>query len=370
VSRGRAAWLPSPAQLLLLRASLWRGERAFSAWTEWRRRQPDLDTIETGSYRLLPLLYRNLGPQLAEDPDAGRLKGVYRRSWAANQIGLRVGRRAIDALAEAGIEVLALKGAALISVAYRDPGARPMGDVDLAVPPRRVGEAVRALQRTGLTATEGNPERLLAVRHSLAFRDPDGAEVDLHRGLLWHPGLDEEFWQGSIEAEVAGAPVRILNPADQLLHVCAHGAAWNPVHPVRWAADAFKLIEVAGAQLDWERLVALARRGRLTVPLADAVDFLAEELEAQVPEGSRRSLARAPVTRTERRAHEALARPPSSRRSLTMLAWFRERHRAQAALDGKKPGPAGFVRYMQGFWGLERPSQVPAYAARRLLRRR
>jgi Uncharacterised nucleotidyltransferase len=370
VSRGRAAWLPSPTQLLLLQASLWGEERALPSWAEWRRREPDLDTIEEGSYRLLPLLYRNLSPRLAEDRDAGRLKGIYRHSWAANQLGLKAARKAIGALTDAGIEVLVLKGAALIEVAYRDLGARPMGDVDIAVRPPRVGEAVRALRRVGFAAVADDPERLLTVRHSLAFRDADGQEIDLHRGLLWRAGLDEEFWQGSIEAKVGGAQVRVLGPADQLLHVCVHGAAWNPVHPLRWAADAFKVIETAGPELDWERPVAMARHGRLTAPLTDSLDFLVEGLGVQIPETSRLALARTPVARGERRAHEALAQPPSSRRSLAMLSWFRERHRAQAALNGEKAGLVGFVRYLQGFWGLERPSQVPSYAARRLLRRR
>jgi hypothetical protein len=359
-----------PRQLLLLWASLWQGEKALTAWAEWRSGEPDLAKVEPGSLRLLPLLYRNLGPQLADDPDAARLKDIYRGSWTANQLGLRIGRRAIEALQAAGIEVLALKGAALIGSAYGDLGARPMGDVDLAVPPPRVGDAVQALRGAGMTATENRPERLLAARHSLAFSNPGGQEVDLHRGMLWRPGLDAEFWRGSIEAEVAGARVRILNPADQLLHVCAHGAAWNPVHPVRWAADAFKVIEVAGAQLDWQRLVSMARGGGLTVPTREALDVLAEDLEAPVPEDIRRELSRAPVTRAERRAHGALAQPPSWRRSVAMITWFRERHRAQAELDGEPTGLAGFVVYMQGFWGLERPSQVPAHALRRVLRRR
>lgn len=370
MKRGRAVWLPSPQQLLLLKASLWEGERALAAWTEWRREETDLDTVEPGSYRLLPLLYRNLGTQLADDPDAARLKGVYRHSWATNQLGLRVGRRAIDALDAAGLDVVVLKGAALLGSAYRDPGARPMGDVDLAVRPERVGEAVRALAETGLEAIEDDPERLLAVRHSLAFRDRGGQEIDLHREMLWRPGLDDEFWRGSIEAEVAGARVRILEPADQLLHVCTHGAAWNPVHPIRWVADGFKVIGASAGKLDWERLVTMARRGRLTLPLADALACLAEDLESAVPEEPRRELSRTPVSASERRAHEALAQPPSSRRSLAMLSWFWERYRAQAAPDGKRPGPGDFVAYMQGFWGLQRPSQVPAYALRRLLRRR
>jgi hypothetical protein len=370
LNRERTAWLPTQRQLLLLRACLWHGDRALAAWVEWRSREPDLAKVEPGSRRLLPLLYRNLGAQLDGDPAAAWLKDAYRGSWTANQLGLRVGRRAIDALQATGSDVLVLKGAALIDSVYGDLGARPMGDVDLAVPPARVAEAVRALQGAALIATEGDPERLLTARHSLAFRDRGGQEVDLHRGMLWHPGLDQEFWRGSIDAEVAGARVRILNPADQLLQVCAHGAAWNPVHPVRWAADAFKAIEAGGSCLDWQRFAAMARRGRLTAPIAEALDVLGEDLEAPVPEDVRTELSRAPVSRAERRAHEALASPPSSRRSLAMLSWFRERHRAQAALDGERARLTDFVRYMQGFWGLDRPAQVPGHAVRRLLRRR
>jgi Uncharacterised nucleotidyltransferase len=370
VSQAGAAWLPSSRQLLLLRASLWKGGRALDAWARWRREEPDLDAIEPGSYRLLPLAYRNLGPELADDPDAGRLKGIYRRSWAANQFALRVGRRAIDSLQATGLEVLALKGAALIGSAYGDPGARPMGDVDLAVRSEGIEDAVRALRAAGLTASDERPERVLAVRHSLAFCDPGGQEVDLHRGTLWRPGLDEEFWRGSIEAEVAGAPVRILNPADQLLHVCTHGAAWNPVHPVRWVADAFKVLEAAGDRFDWDRLVAMAVRGHLTLPIHDAVAYLATEVEASVPVGALRQLAAVDIPRSERRAHKALALPPSPRRSAAMLWWFWERHRAQAHLDGRRATPGGLIRYMQGFWGLESSTSVPGHAARRLLRRR
>lgn len=368
MSSDRPSWLPSPHQLLLLRACLWQGERAFSAWLEWRRGEPDLDAVEAGSLRLMPLAYLNLGPELADRSGTALLKDAYRRSWTENQLLLRTGRIAIEALRGAGLEVLVLKGAALSGATYEDVGARPFGDLDLAVRPERIGDAVLALREAGLAAIETEPERLLEVRHSLAFVDDRGREIDLHRGMLWRPGLDEEFWHGSVETEIAGAPVRILNQTDQLLHVCAHGAAWNSVHPIRWAADAFKAIEIAGNGLDWERLVSMARRGGLTLPLFDALACLAEDLEAPVPSGVLLELSRAPVSTAERRAHYAVARPPSWRRSLSMLSWFWERHRAQALLDGERARPAGFVRYMQGFWGLDKPSQVAGYAARRLLR--
>lgn len=366
----RAAWLPTPRQLLLLRACLWHGEEALAAWTDWRGGEADLANAERGSLRLLPLLYLNLGPQLPSGPDKGWLKDTYRESWTANQLGLKVGGRAIEALRATGADVLVLKGAALVNTVYGDLGARPMGDVDLAVRPEWAGAAVRALQGVGLAAIEGDPERLLAARHSLAFRDPDGQEVDLHRAMLWRPGLDEEFWAGSIEAEVAGARVRILSPADQLLHVCAHGAAWNPVHPVRWAADAFKILETAGESFAWDRLIAMAEHGRLSLPLQDALSCLATELRAAVPSGAIRELEAIPVSRVERRAHRATAQAPSSHRSTAMLWWFWERYRAESRLEGRRPTPAGLIRYLQGFWGLERATLVPGYAARRLLRSR
>jgi hypothetical protein len=53
-----------------------------------------------------------------------------------------------------------------------------------------------------------------------------------------------------------------------------------------------------------------------------------------------------------------------------MLSWFWERHRAQATAEGKRARLVGLFGYMQDFWGLAKPLQVPAHAARRLLRRR
>ncbi len=258
-----AIWVPDREQLLLLRAALWNGERGFAAWREWRRTNPDIDELEKGSYRLLPLVYRNLGPLLAEDPDAGRLKGVYRRSWAENQLVLKTGRRAIEALHGAGLEVLALKGGALLSSAYRDIGARPMSDLDLAVRAERIEVAVEALEAAGFAAERGNPLPILAVHHSLGFFDDEEREIDLHRGLQWRAGIDEDLWRQAVPVEVGGAAVLTLCPPDQLLHVCVHGAGWNPIQPIRWVADAFKVLEAAGADFDWARLVAMGTRGRL-----------------------------------------------------------------------------------------------------------
>ena len=277
-------WRPDPAELLLLRAGLWEPDRAVAAWRRWRETN-ELDSIEHGSLRQLPLVYRNIGPRLGEegDPDAGRLKGIYRHTWTINQIAIQAGAEALGALREAGISSLVLKGGALLHLHYPDSGARPMGDFDLAVPEHRGADAVAALREAGLEPASADVARLLEVRHSEAFRDARGHEIDLHVRLLWRPGLEGAMWSAAVPLEIRGERTLALAPADQLLHVCVHGAAWNPISPVRWAADAFEVMQRPGGELDWDRLVELGRRARLTLALAAALRFLADDLEAPVP---------------------------------------------------------------------------------------
>jgi hypothetical protein len=362
-------WRPTGPETELLRAGLWQPQRGLPAWRHWRRRQGDLDEVEAGAQRLLPLVYRNLLGHV-DGPDVGLLKVLYRRAWTTNQFNLRAGRRAISALEAAGIETLVLKGAALGAAHYRDPGARPMADFDLAVPPGSVRAALAALEQTGFTSRADDAADLLRTRHSESIVDEDGFDVDLHAGVIWRPGLERLFWEGAVQLELGGLKTLSLCPADLLFHVCVHGAAWNEVRPIRWAADAYKVIESSEGDLDWGRLADLAISSRLTLPLAEALRYLGQELEAPVPPGTAARLESAPVAFSERRAYKALARPPSPRRSAYMLWWIWERYRAQAGIDAERPNPIGFIRYMQGFWALENPGRVPLEAGRRLLRRR
>jgi len=205
-----------------------------------------------------------------------------------------------------------------------------MGDLDVSVPAPDVPRAVQALLDAGLEPCDDDPDALQRVRHSQPFKDADGYEFDRHRDVLWRPGLERRLWDASVETEVAGVPTRRLSATDQVLHVCVHGAPWNPVNPARWAADASKVIRNQAQELDWDRLVRLAVEARLVPPVLDALSFLAGELRQPVPAETLQALGAAPVRSAERRAHEALAQRPSSRRSAAMAWWFWERYRAHS----------------------------------------
>jgi len=71
----------------------------------------------------------------------------------------RVLEDALAALAGAGVECIAAKGAATAGTLFPEPGTRPMGDIDLVVPPAAVKAAEGALAAAGFSRQAGDFQR-------------------------------------------------------------------------------------------------------------------------------------------------------------------------------------------------------------------
>ncbi len=357
---------PTREQLLVLHAALDRPEEALAAWRRWRQ-SVYFDAVDHGSTRLLPLVYRNLGPHSFDAEVAGRLKGLYRRSWSHNQLIFKRAAGAIEVLEQAGIETLVTKGASLAVLSYGDVGVRPMDDVDVLVPISRTEEAIEALSTAGWSPDHDDPPAWTQVHHSLGFAGAEGGNVDLHWFSLWQPASDAELWRASVPLELGGVETRAPSPADQLLLACVHGTPWSPLPPFRWIADAAAVIRSAGEELDWGHLVAEAERRRLTVATLAALSYLREEFELAVPPSALGQLRAVLASRHERAAFRAACRPDSPQRTLRM-AW--DRYRRLRDLDTGAPRPDGFIQFARRFWGLESVWQLPLHAAGALSRRR
>ena len=275
-----AAW-PTPAQELLLKTALSRGQEAADAWSAWNRID-DVQTTDPGSQRLLPLAYRSLADAGVDKAALAKLKGAYRYSWYRNQLLLHSGAGVLRELARSGFETIILKGPALATIYYRDLGARPMADFDVLVRREDVLGAMKVLQDSGWQPSTPQPEIRLAVRHADSFARPDGTEIDLHWNLLWQvvddDTLDLRRRDHAERRADQGARRRRSAP-----HVCVHGVRWAPVEPIRWVADSIKVIEAGGAALDWDRVVRLARQNHVTVAMEHALAYLREAFDAAVP---------------------------------------------------------------------------------------
>ncbi len=360
---------PDESQTQLLRAALLDGEEAREAYREWRRRAPDLDAVDAGSYRILPLLADTMGRLGVHDELLARAAGIRRHAWSKNQLRAHRVAPAIRALQGAGIPVLILKGTAMTALYYGSAGLRIMNDVDVLVP-RPAGAAARGiLEARGWLPTLHLPPSQLPLIHALGYADADGWELDLHWHALWEccrPGADDELWAHAVELRTPAFAARALGPTDQLLHVCAHGLRWSASPTIHWAADAALVVRRAGGRIDWDRLVTQAAARGLTLQLSEAFAYLLRELRVAVPGEVVEALRRVRAGRLERMELRVRMRPPSLLRGLA-LHWFD--HRRLAAGVSLPRRLAGFPVYLRALWGVGSLWRVPLTAAGKVLGR-
>jgi hypothetical protein len=346
--------LPSPDNLLLLRAALADGDEATGSWAEWTA-GVGLDRADHASQRLLPLVFSNLRRLGVDEPELPRLRGIYRHAWYRNQLLFRTAGEVIGRFREAGIATLALKGIALSLLHYRDAGLRPMGDIDLLVKPAQADEAVALVERNGWRPLEPVPT-FLEVKHAHPFVDDGRRQLDLHWNALWEAAPDDDLWADAVPIEVQGEATLALDPTDQLLHVCVHGVQWDPTPSIRWVADAVTVLRTA--PIDWDRLVARARARRLTVGLSVSLAYLREELAAPVPAGVVAELGAASAHVHERLGHRAKAWHGGLTRRL-VLNW--DRHRRLAVLYPEY-SRIGFPEFVLQFAGVDSYRRLPRAA--------
>ena len=323
--------------------------REAESLTAWQRttRMADLDKLDPGSIRLLPLLYRRLERDGAQDEIMRKLKGVYRHAWYGNQLRLRDAAVVLGELRRRGTEPMLLKGAALTLLYYKDYGLRPMEDVDILVRTSEWRSSIDALRDLGWRARVPVTPRRVAASHAMEFAGAGAQRIDLHWHLLpdtcWRNG-DEEFWERASAVTLHGVSVAVLDPTDQLFHTLAHGVKWEHMPPLRWIVDAAMILNDESATIDWDRLFRLASRLPMVLPLRDGLTHLATEFGLAVPLAVLSALGSARVSAAER--WEYRMRTRAANRVLGRLPehWLRYRRLRRA------PGELGgipFIGYLQ-----------------------
>ncbi len=328
-----------------------------------------------GSYRLLSLLYFNLQRLGVDDPWMGKLRGIYRRVWYQNQTLFHTIADVLRLFHAAGIETMILKGAALTLLYYKDYGLRPMEDFDVLVPTRQRRAAIDALTQAGwrpiLRPLEKLTDAVLDVRHAWGFENAHQRHFDLHWHLLKdcrYPNADDDFWTGAIPVQMADVSTRALNPTDQLLHVCVHGAAWNSVPPIRWVADAMTILNGSRSAVDWTRLIAQAEKRRLILPLREPLTYLCNSFGATIPSHVLTEMNKARVSDLERKYYNAITAKPDWLGGLPVI-WFRYLLNFEAT--GKTnlaQKLVGFPRYMQQATGKNRRRLLAWAVSRAIVR--
>lgn len=288
--------LPTEEQTLLLRACLYRGPAGAEAWADFRRRGPEpLRLLREGPpdvRRIAPLLFAAIRESgAAVEPG---LLTVLRTAHLREELRSAEYRRicglVLSGLGATGIPFIVFRGGALSETVYPHPALRHSHDLNLLVPPAHQERAAERLRGAGCTSRPGPPDT-----DALVLDHDSGLPVLLHSHFFRISFYQREWdalWSGNREGRVAGRSVRVLSPGDALLHLCCQAFQSVRLEPFVWAADAYLLMR-RHPDLDWTALLQSAGRSRTELPLRMALDYLARDLHAPVPEAARARLAAA-----------------------------------------------------------------------------
>ncbi len=350
---------PTSSQELLLKSALLAREGALSAWQAWKEGN-DLETdVDIGSYRLLPLVYKNLQALGVEDLWMGKLKGIYRLTWYKNQSLFRSAATIIEVFQQAQIKTLILKGAPLILNYYQDFGARPMNDFDILVPTDQRDKAIEMLFQLGWQPIQAHWKDLdrerKILRHAWGFVNPAGQSIDLH----WHVfslslenDADLAFWDAATPISFANVITCTLEPTDMLLHVCVHGGQWDISSSIRWIPDAFYILTKAQSKINWDRLLEQAEKKRFVSPLRIALSYLNAQFNAPIPDEVLSIIGKIKTSKVDEKLFHTLSRKPTLLGNIPIY-WYKylrtleDRNRELNLLT-----LIGFISYLQKVKGI------------------
>jgi len=295
---------PSPEQELLLKAALFNENEAVKAWQQWNQVVNFEGYFDHASFRLLPLVYKNLSHLKPEVLFAGKLKNVYLQSWYKNQNLFYFCSQVTTYLSENQVYPLILKGIPLSILAYKDRGARPMSDIDMMIQLHEAERTLRLLREQGwMPENEEYIEYNLQYGKSICLKNDQDIELDIH----WYPFFEahgkagvNDFTDRKYAFKVNDVQLYSLSPSDMLIHVITHGLHYNPEPPIRWIPDCLMLFRNLGDQIDWEYFYHQMIKFGITLKVKLALGYLKETFHLQIHENAEKILLKAHVSYRER----------------------------------------------------------------------
>jgi len=234
------------------------------------------------------------------------------RIAAANQARLEVARTFLQRFADAGIDVVILKGVLFAETIYGDANYKRMNDIDILIRKRDLDAIFGIYDDLGFfSAAEllgGEPRKQEKFSHHAPpyFSRDLNCMIGTHWGLITPLSpltIDYDgIWSRVQPLDFYGIPCLAMSPEDNLHHLCVHLPYYKT--GVRELADLYNLVRHAGAAFDWALFRdAMARAGSQdwvyhALSLANrlcpipAVSALLAELQPQVSGGIRRDTAR------------------------------------------------------------------------------
>jgi len=328
---------------------------------------------------IAPLLYRALWRSGAiaslPKPVGNRLRAMYFGTRLNNEQVIRELQALTGLYDQAGIPVVALKGACFALTIYPDLGLRPMVDLDLLVPASKASEALQIARGSGYVEAlpEASPGLDGLLDHAVCLQKTTRpyTTLEIHSTLVAgssfaHAVPVDWFW--SQTEPMTGMYLNssidnllMLTPTAQVLYACAHAMLQHGGRntSLRWLYDLDRLIQVYAEQerLDWDLLLSQARLFEWGSAASAALSEVVKLFDTPVPRTVLDALSGRSDRNTER--VRTLQDGPVTHtleeyQKLKALNW---RGQIRLTLALIAPSPA----YMRWRYGLQSSRALPAW---------
>lgn len=312
----------STAESWLLIASTQSQSAAQVAWEQWQVHH-QIESANSNSQAMFGMLYANLIAGLG-GPVANLLKGIYKRTWYANQLALAQLRPLLDRLEERDIPALLMNDASLVAGHYPDIGYRAIRCIDLMVHVENWNKSVTLAAENGLQVQRSKSFASPASLSMMPLSGPAGHSVRIWTNLFTaEPQQDTEarIWEAAQAIEIKGHPVLILGPVEQLL--CLSADTFREKEPPLFRyADTRLLLESLSSTADWTRLVWQAQRYEYILPLRNMLAFLATTLSVSLPAWVLPALHKMAISHSELLQYHQACESLSLRMKSACLRWL------------------------------------------------
>jgi len=209
--------------------------------------------------------------------------------------------RVLDAAGDAGIAVLAIKGAALAHTHYPERHLRARGDSDLVIRSHDRQRLADVLQACGYAPAEAVDGTLVTQQAQWERRLGRGLvhTLDVHWQVFNRHAFSgvlsiEELFERSQRVPSLGRHARTPHPVHALLLACVHRVAHHAgVEDLLWLYD-IHLLAAGLSEVEAAELVMLATERRVAAVCADSLHAAVRDTGARLPRPIISWLERAP----------------------------------------------------------------------------
>ena len=240
------------------------------------------------------LLYKNLLRAKVldklEGPLRERLLGCYNQTVLVNLRMIHDLKEILGLANNKRIPLVLLQGIVMLQEIYRDPGLRPMRDIDLWVLEEHFPPLEGILHSLGYMQDSSYPN---TFRKGLTL-------IDVHTHILWADriramagllaGDQNQLFNAALPIHFEGQEALCLQPCDQVLYLALHILKHNAGKLI-WLVD-LRFLLARWKKEDWLSLAARARALDLERPTAQVLYLLSHFFECMLPAEVSRTLGK------------------------------------------------------------------------------